>query len=130
MPYFYILRVVREDNPLNKSECQVKFYPILTSDGLGEPVQILGEDEREAWQSAKQLFPFHRRNLAIQETVSYDRTVAGLISQRILRGNAAKSSPSQGKGADRERDVGGDSRIPPSGENRPHQIQSEAQLAF
>lgn len=138
MPYYYILRVVREDNPLNKAECQIKFFPIMGYNPWltrpkpqdAAPIQIEADDEPAAWLLAKARFPFHACSLALQEVISYDRTVAGLVSKRLFRGNANLRAGAKAKGPIGRCEPSGDSGIP---ENRGEGLDANekaAELAF
>lgn len=90
MPQFYILRVHREDNPADRRECQVKFFPI----GGKRWITLEAETEAEAFTAALARFPSFRCHLAVQECFSYDRIIETLGKLR----RAATERP-----ADRER---------------------------
>lgn len=136
MPYFYVLRVVREDNPLDRSECQIKFYPILgknpwlTKPHDAVPIQVEAETDCAAWLLVKTKFPHYHTFLAIQEVISYDRTVAGLITKRLLRGDAGPRPRAQAKNPIRRSLDGGYSGISENQPSRPATDAKKAELAF
>jgi hypothetical protein len=129
MPYFYILQVVRSDSPENRNECQIKFYPILENRGAS-PLAIEAEDEILAWKQVKKRFPNHCRNLAIHEANSYDHLISGLITKRLLRGNANLGADAKAKSPIRHGNAGGDSGVSSGRENRPAENPAKAEHAY
>jgi hypothetical protein len=133
MPNFYILRVQREDNPADKGECQVKFFPILSSFAR-LPIIVVADDELTAMKNAVSRFPFFRCSLAVQECVNYDRIVAGLVKTRLAKrvlGTTPNKNPGTSEpGTIRSSEPVGDSRIPENRDGGSGENQTEAELAF
>lgn len=87
MPHYTVLRVHREDNPANKSECQVKFFPIKTrlKSGACIPLVFYADTELEAYGKAVVRFPAFRCYLAVQESGEYDRIIGNLVAKRTAK---------------------------------------------
>jgi hypothetical protein len=83
MEHFIVLRVQREDNPANKDEGVVKFFPVKTADG--SDLTIPAQSEETALAVAVARLPALRLFLAVENVESYNATVARVLAKRIQR---------------------------------------------